>query len=172
MKTIIIIMLSIFNFSVAAKQFVYTNVSRNNCAIIENNEEYDSMKYECPSLGNYRIHIDGADLRYGLTLQYKGDDVALPEIDPFHMPGSSVIEWRYKIVDGKVNYYGLLFRLEISTGNPGETDSILYAVRLNGKKSCVINQYRESNYGHGAENVLARKLLDSDESRCVELDEY
>jgi hypothetical protein len=156
--------------SFAKSKMVYSTVSLNNCATIQDSEEYDSFKKECPSFGDYKIYIEGGDARYDLKLSYKGKTISTPELESFHGPGSRVIEWRYTNNNetGEISYDSLMFRIEHATGEDYVNDSILYAVRLNGGDSCVVGAFKESEHSKGSENVLARKILDDKSSECID----
>jgi hypothetical protein len=70
--------------------------------------------------------------------------------------GSNKVEWVYfRTMDeagqGSLEWVGLIYRLSVSRANGTESDSILYAVRLDGKNSCAV--------GIAQTNEQARRLV-------------
>lgn len=133
---------------------IHTSIADVDCVINESSElekepEIDHFTKECPGLGGYRVIVSGGDLRYGITLDYQGTQVALDYQGSFHEPGSSKIEWVYErqpILGARDNpseakYLALIHRINYQTmnenGDLGESTK-LYVTKLAGKDSCVV----------------------------------
>lgn len=145
-----------------ANDSTYTNVDVDSCTTIETSEgnpdaEIDYYTGICRGVDSYQVKISGGDLRYGLSLIYKGQEIEdLTKISSFHDMGSTKIEWRYeKNSRGQKIYKALIFRIR-AYENDTNVD-YLHVVKLNGSDSCTVAVLT------GLENMneAARKIADS-----------
>lgn len=154
----------------------YTDVSLDKCVTISSSEmdkefAIDYIISECPGLGGYQVGVVGGDLRYNLSLSYRGNEVQMPRLMQFHDVGSDKIEWRYERINEAngqrgIEYRALIYRLNESTVDKSgkQTDSSkLFVVRLNQSQSCtlgVIEQGKDMN-------KKARALADNLNAACL-----
>lgn len=123
---------------------------------------YDS---ECKAFGGFTLKESGGDLRYGPQLSFAGKEIDLKRPGAFHSMGSQKIEWVYDLTrdeegSGTLKFKALIYRLSVANEDPDKKDSsILYVVRLNGEKSCVI--------GTAATNEKARELANNESAQCL-----
>lgn len=143
----------------------YTNV-KDDCfdvSLGNKSAEIDFYEAECKSYGGYGLRISGGDLRYAPVVTF-GElqfDFGMPA--PFHDLGSNFIEWIYKLEkenDGaeKITWAGLIFRLSIANEDGVYSTSQLYAVRLDGTRSCLV--------GTTQNNQEARELIYNSKEDC------
>ena len=136
------------------------------CIVISSATEeapIDFYEAECKSFGGFQLFISGGDLRYGPVLKFQSKKIELDRPMSFHDLGSSQIEWIYKIRTdaegvGKMNWKGLIYRLSVIDAEVGNDRSELYAVRLNGAKSCLL--------GKTDSIEKARELIYDSTARC------
>jgi hypothetical protein len=145
---------------------VYTSVAAKDCVEISKSNdraEIDFSEAECPSYGGYRLHIGGGDLRYHPDLQFGGAAIELALPGNFHDMGGEKVEWLYTATraydgSGTLDWRALIFRLNVDDAETGKRRSLLYVVRLNGAKSCVI--------GSASSNDAARTLAHNLNAPC------
>ncbi|MGE5085932.1 MAG: hypothetical protein ACM3MG_06485 [Bacillota bacterium] len=148
----------------------YTDMKADCIVVSQSTDEspIDFYSSECKSFGGYTLRESGSDLRYGPELNYQDTEIDLQRPGTFHNLGSQKIEWIYDITqgeegDGEINFKALIYRLSVADINPTKKDkSILYVVRLNKEKSCLI--------GTVSSNEAARKLANDSSAKCVNLD--
>ena len=143
---------------------VYTDITKECVTIQASNDtsEIDFLETECKSFGGFTLKISGGDLRYGPELSYAGTEIDLQRPMGFHDTGSAKIEWMYQLTrdadgSGSIKWTGLIYRLVVSDEN-GTNSSILYSVRLDGAKSCLI--------GKSKDNAVARQLVLGSKANC------
>jgi hypothetical protein len=145
---------------------VYTSVAPKDCIEIAKtpeNAEGDIYEAECASYGGYRLRIGGGDLRYHPTLQFGGAPIHLGLSGSFHDMGSENVEWHYSATrepdgGGALEWRGFIFRLKVSNPEGGKDKSVLYVVRLDGARSCLL--------GTAATNDEARALAQNLDASC------
>lgn len=124
---------------------IYTDI-QNDCVVISEATDQapiDFYEAECRSFGGYQLYIEGVDLRYGPKLVYNGVLIDLKRPGNFHDPSGDKIEWIYRHTVneegiGAIEWAGLVYRLSVVDGEDGTESTLLYSVRLDGEKSCVI----------------------------------
>jgi hypothetical protein len=146
---------------------VYTDLTKD-CVTIEKSTdkaEIDFEDRECKAFGGYQLNIGGGDLRYGPELKYHGNVIIDGFRNPgtFHDMGSDKVEWIYfstmdETGQGSLKWVGWIYRLSVSRPNGTESDSILYAVRLDGENSCAL--------GTAQTNEQARRLVYNSKPNC------
>ncbi|WP_413287717.1 hypothetical protein [Bdellovibrio sp. HCB337] len=144
---------------------VYTDLSKDCIEISSATDKapIDFYEADCKSFGGYRLKIEGGDLRYHPSLSFGNKEIEIAIPMSFHDTGSTKIEWVYQLEQneeglGKLVWKGLIFRLNHATPD-GESDiSNLYAVRLDGDKSCLI--------GTTQDNIKARDLVYNSKPGC------
>lgn len=144
---------------------VYTD-TETDCVVWANSNqkaEIDFSKHECKSFGGYQLYIEGADLRYSPTLEFKGKTVFSHREAAFHNLNSTKVEWVYlqhedETGRGQIEWKGFIFRLAVARDDGGRDDSKLYAVRLNANKTCFL--------GEAKNNEDARNLIKNSQARC------
>ncbi len=152
-------------FAATSVKSVYTDTVAD-CIVVSsatNQAPIDFSESECKAFGGYRLGIAGGDLRYHPELSYGGSSIDLATPGAFHDVASQKIEWVYKhTIDnegsGSVKFVGLIYRLSVQKEDGQGNDSILYAVRLDGAKSCLI--------GSTDDNVKARELVAKSTPGC------
>lgn len=157
------------NSALAAKDSLYTSLNEEDCTTISlDNSIIDSYEGVCTGVDGYNIGVSGSDLRYSVTLDYKGSEIELPRLLSFHYPGA-VAEWRYNAsakAKGGLSYNALIYRLNYLTyddnGDPIDL-SQLVVVRLNEEKSCVIGIVKNSK----DMNIKARAIADDKSAKCI-----
>jgi hypothetical protein len=145
---------------------VYTGVAPKDCIEIAKtaeNTEGDFYEAECPSYGGYRLRLSGGDLRYHPELQFGGEPIQLSMPGSFHDMASENVEWIYSAArekdgSGELEWRALIFRLKVSNPEGGQDRSVLYVVRLNGAKSCLL--------GMASTNEEARSLAQDQNAAC------
>lgn len=126
----------------------------------------DFFESECKAFGGFVLKENGGDLRYGPELSFSGKEIDLQRPGRFHNMGSQKIEWVYDVTrdeegSGELKFKALIFRLSVADEDPDKKDkSVLYVVRLNSEKSCVI--------GTVSTNEQARALANDAAAKCVE----
>ena len=133
----------------------YTDI-QNDCIVISEASDQapiDFYEAECRSYGGYQLYIEGGDLRYGPKLVYNGARIDLKRPGNFHDPGSDKIEWVYRHTldaegSGSIEWTGLIYRLSVVDSENGTDSSVLYAVRLDGEKSCVVGTSATEEEAH------------------------
>ena len=143
---------------------VYTDITKDCVTIQASNDksEIDFLETECKSFGGYTLKISGGDLRYGPELSFAGQEIDLQRPGGFHDTASANIEWMYQLTSnedgtGSIKWKGLIYRLSVSDEN-GTNSSVLYSVRLDGAKSCLI--------GKSKDNAVARQLVLASKPNC------
>lgn len=171
MKTILISLIAAFSVSAFAKienKSVYTSVDPQDCITIESSEfqtdpEIDYYTAECAGFGGYKAIVSGGDIRYNLSLNFEGQDITLARPPSFHDLGSKMIEWRYEQDPNKsVKLTSLIYRLTVTDGADGTNSDVLYVVRLNGAKSCLIGAVSSGDL-----NERAREIADDASAQCL-----
>ncbi|MFZ1107251.1 MAG: hypothetical protein WAN43_02735 [Rhodomicrobium sp.] len=145
---------------------VYTGVAPKDCIEIAKtgeNTEGDFYEAECASYGGYRLRIGGSDLRYHPNLQFGGEPIQMSLPGSFHDMGSDYAEWLYSASreadgGGALEWRALIFRLKVSNPEGGTDRSVLYVVRLNGPRSCLL--------GEASSNDEARALGQNLDAPC------
>ena len=138
---------------------IYTSIAADCIEVSSSNQNapIDFYEAQCKAFGGYGLKIEGGDLRYHPTLTYAGVELEIGGSYAFHDVASDKIEWLYqREVDreglGKVKWQGLIYRLNIASQDGiGKDKSVLFAVRLNQEKSCLL--------GTAATNQEARNLV-------------
>lgn len=144
---------------------VYIDINDNCATIALANEkaEIDFAKRECASFGGYRMFILGADLRYSPSLEYKGKPVFDLSEFRFHDMGANKVEWVYlrdseADGNGQIAWKGFIFRLSVASDSGEKDDSILYVLRLDGAKTCLLGKVKTNEEAH--------KLVQNLNARC------
>lgn len=144
---------------------VYTNTKKDCVTIQESNEnsEIDFYEADCKSFGGYRLKIAGGDIRYAPQLSFNGTDLPMGQPEGFHDLGSDNVEWVYRRESqadgqGSIEWKGFIYRLNVSHG-PDDSREVLYAVRLDGEKSCFL--------GYPASNREARAMVQNLSRPCL-----
>lgn len=150
---------------------VYTDMKKD-CIVVSSATDkapidfYDS---ECKAYAGFVLKESGGDLRYGPELSFNGKQIDLQRPGHFHNLGSEKIEWVYDISrdeegSGELKFKALIYRLSVANEDPDKKDSsVLYVVRLDGEKSCVI--------GTAKTNEAARDLANDKSAKCVSASE-
>ncbi|MCO5144304.1 MAG: hypothetical protein M9962_14545 [Oligoflexia bacterium] len=145
---------------------VYTDIEKDCITISESNDQADIDFYEaeCKSFGGYQLKISGGDLRYAPTLTYKGKDLSMGRPWAFHDLGSTKVEWMYTLKkeadgSGSLDWKGFIYRLYVDKGESTGDLGILFAVRLDGTKSCFL--------GNPKTNEAARELIKNKSAKCI-----
>lgn len=150
MKSLLIVPFSflLMSFSFAPDwqwKSTYTDIQKDYVVISEATDQasIDFHEAECRSFGGYQLCIEGGDLRYGPKHVFNGVQINLQRPGNFHDPGSDKIEWLYRhTIDadgvGSIEWAGLIYRLSVVDAENGTGTSVLYSVRLDREKSCVI----------------------------------
>lgn len=169
MKSIFFMATALFsmnNFAAIKWNSVYTDLSKD-CVTISSATDkapIDFFNSECKSFGGFSLFIEGGDLRYGPLLKYNGVEIDLKRPGAFHDTGSTKVEWVYTLEQdaeglGQLNWKGLIYRLNVASfEEEGKNDSILYSVRLDGEKSCLI--------GTSKTNEAALNLVKNSKVNC------
>lgn len=172
MKNTVILLSVLLSSTVFAKtetRSIYTDL-KNDCIVVSLPTELapiDFYESECKAFGGFALKESGGDLRYGPELSYGGQEIDLQRPPAFHGMGSQKIEWVYDLTRdeeglGKLNFKALIYRLSVANPDGLSADtSVLYVVKLDGKKSCVI--------GTAKTNEEARKLANNKSAKCVQL---
>lgn len=147
---------------------VYTDLKKD-CIVVSDATDaapIDFYTSECKAFGGFTLKESGGDLRYGPELSFEGQEINLQRPPNFHQMGSQKIEWVYDLIrgeegDGTLKFKALIYRLSIADVEPDRPDqSVLYVIRLNGKKSCLI--------GTSKTNEGARQLANNKSAPCVQ----
>lgn len=175
MKAILSISLVLATSSIFAKttktQSVYTDLKKD-CIVVSSATEaapIDFFTSECKAFGGYTLKESGGDLRYGPELSFNGKEINLQRPSSFHNMGSSKIEWVYDLTSdeegsGDIKFKALIYRLSVANiEDPYKEDtSVLYVIKLDGEKSCVI--------GTTKSNTSARALANNVSAPCATLE--
>lgn len=145
---------------------VYVDTDKECVSVAESVENVDSIdfsKRECKAFGGYQFFIEGADLRYSPTLEFRGKVVFSHREFAFHNMGASKVEWVYSHETpanskGELKWRGLIYRLAVATEDGSPDKSKLYALRLNGLKTCSL--------GEAANNESARAMIYNPATPC------
>lgn len=145
---------------------VYTDL-KNDCVVFSSSNdkaEIDFYASDCKAFGGYRLQVSGGDIRYAPVLSFNGADIDMGRPGAFHDLGSEKVEWLAQITseadgDGQIAWKGFIYRLNVSQPDGMKSDSILYAVRLDGEKSCLL--------GNPKSNEAARALVKNLSAPCV-----
>jgi hypothetical protein len=144
---------------------VYTDVKADCVTISQSNDnsEIDFLEATCKSFGGYELLISGGDVRYAPQLKFSGQPLTIDEPGAFHDIASDKIEWIYQLAQnregfGQLDWKGLIYRLSVSDREDGSSRSVLYAVRLDGAKTCTI--------GTAKTNDEARALVYNSKPGC------
>jgi hypothetical protein len=147
---------------------VYTSVAEDDCTTIDSSDsdpeaEIDYYTGHCRGKNGFIVQISGGDIRYSLSLLYKGKEIRFTQIGYFHDMGSSKVEWRgLTNGDGSVTkFHSLIYRLKID--DYGQSRDTLFVVRLNGLRSCLIGNVQQS----AKMNEAARKIADDMTKPCL-----
>jgi hypothetical protein len=145
---------------------VYTNLKKECVVFAEATEKapIDFYSADCKSFGGYRLQWSGGDIRYAPVLSFNGEDLDMGRPGAFHDLGSDNVEWMYKTVQneegiGEIEWKGFIYRLSVANENGDGSTKILYAVRLDGAKSCFL--------GSPKTNEEARALVKNASAPCV-----
>ncbi len=174
MKSVLFLVLVGMSAGASAKMASeYTSVATNDCKTIASSQnevepEIDYYTGHCEGRAGFTTIVSGGDIRYSLSLLYRGEEINFTEIRSFHDMGSDLIEWRGIEKNGKIEEYtSLIYRLKISTPDawpdkPLSQDN-LFVVRLNGIKSCLVGIVPQSSNM----NERARAIADMPSLRCL-----
>lgn len=161
----ILALISSSAFAGTAWKSVYTNLDNDCVTVSQSNQNavIDFQELECKSFGGYRLGVEGGDLRYKPTLKYGPTTIQMDSVGAFSDTGSKNIEWVYlhetaRDGAGKVQWKGLIYRLSIQDGQSGQSRTELFAVRLDGSKSCLV--------GSTTDNLKARQLVYNSRPGC------
>lgn len=178
MKVLIFLaVVTISTIANAKSDSVYTSVAVEDCKTIEaswleQEPEIDYYTGHCTGKDGYKVVISGGDIRYSLSLIYKGTEVTLTNIGAFHDMGSEKIEWRGSVnKDGKINsFHSLIYRLSIADYATDYVENVdtLFVVRLKGANSCVIGTVKQSL----DMNEQARAIADDQSLPCLDTKEF
>ena len=164
MKAIIILITSLFALTAFAAESTYTSVKTEDCITIDSSDfdeffEIDYYTGLCKGQGPYTVQIAGGDLRYSLSLLYRGNEITdLTKTYAFHDMGSDVVEWRSKVnADGSETLQALIFR--ISAYEEANVD-LLHVAKLAGKETCTVAVLRNEKKS----NLKARAIADNIDS--------
>jgi hypothetical protein len=155
----------------AETKSVYTDM-KTDCIVVSSATDkapIDFFESECKSYGGYSLKENGGDLRYGPELSFNGTQIDLQRPGHFHNLGSEKIEWVYDLArdeegSGKLNFKALIYRLSVANEDPDLKDSsVLYVVRLDKQKSCII--------GTAKTNEAARELANNKTAKCASVSE-
>lgn len=155
-------------FAKTATKSVYTDL-KNDCIVVSEATEMapiDFFSSECKAFGGYGLKEAGGDLRYGPELSFAGKEIDLQRPGSFHEMGSQKIEWVYDISrdeegSGALKFKALIYRLKVADNRSERDNSVLFVVKLDGKKSCVT--------GTAKTNEAARALANNKSAKCVTL---
>jgi hypothetical protein len=145
----------------------YTDLS-SDCVEVEmatDKAEIDFYTLECSAVGGYKLEISGGDLRYSPTLYWNEKAIEIDKPLSFHQPGSTKVEWIYRLVKseegtGSLRWIGFIYRLDLDEN--GVSKSVLYAMRLDKSRSCLIGEIPASPEA----NVQARELVYKSKPDC------
>ena len=130
----------------------------------------DFVADDCGGVGDYRVHIIGIDLRYGVALAYQGHEIGGLVREPgFHNPygpgvdDDSLVWWVFD--DIAANPIALIFQLVSQSPDPdGRLEAKYHIVSLRGRDSCLV---AITNSTLGFESALA--LVEASNLRdCLE----
>ena len=135
------------------------------CRLIEKTEH--AVVRSCPAFAGYQIERTDWDWAQ-LSVLYGKNNYAVSYLG--HDLGSKA-EWRYRQINNKKVYHGLIFRV---LNLPMDTDTGIFmnnvpkierlvVVRLNKEKSCILGVLPTSN----DMNEKARALADNPQAECV-----
>lgn len=149
---------------------VYTNVKKECVVAQQSNEksEIDFYEADCKSYGGYRLKVSGGDLRYAPVLSFNGEDLSMDRLYRFHDLASENVEWVYKRTaeadgSGELSWKGFIYRLSVASDESDRDEKVLYAVRLNGRDSCLLGRVRT--------NQEALALVKNETAPCVAQEE-
>lgn len=167
------LLLSVFSLQAYAKlHSVYTSVEEKACAIYESSAgqkhpEIDFLEMECPGLGGYQVMVSGGDLRYPLSLIYRGKEIDLSRFRSFHEANSGKVEWLFeRSKEGKVNYKALIHRINYDASNY-EGASMLVVTKLDNEKTCPVAVVKSSSRMNDQARAIAEKV---DTMKCIDVD--
>ena len=171
LKSILLGLVSVvFCFTAFAAESEYTSVNAEDCITLnsaEFDDEYEIDYYEavCRGQGAYVIKVHGGDLRYGVTVLYRGEQVisSLVKISAFHDLGSEVVEWRYGSNPvGERVLKALIFR--ISAYELDQSKNLLHVVKLDKMNTCTVSILTDESQ----DNLKARSIADNiDAYTCI-----
>lgn len=115
------------------------------CVVISASTEQapiDFYESECKSFGGYQLFISGGDIRYAPVLKYLAHPIKIQHPYSFHDLATNKIEWIYQVKlneegMGKLQWKGLVYSLSVADPESGENHLQVYAVRLDGHRSCL-----------------------------------
>lgn len=149
----------------SVRKSLYTDLSKDCVQISSSTDQapIDFYEGECKAFGGYRLTIEGGDLRYHPSLSFGDKKIDIQTPGSFHDMPSNKIEWVYKhSVDkegsGKLQWVGLIYRLSQATEDGEKDIQVLYVVRLDGVKSCLV--------GTTQSNTHAREMAYNSKPGC------
>lgn len=172
MKTIITLFTTLVTVNAFAgnaqttRNSLYTDL-KNDCVTVSSATDQapiDFYEAECKAFGGFRLTITGGDLRYHPELYFGNTKIEIETPMSFHDTASTKIEWVYNhTIDnegaGKLEWKGLIYRLnQVDSENPEKNTDVLYVVRLDGAKSCLV--------GTTQSNVKAREMVSNSKPGC------
>jgi len=146
---------------------VYTDL-KNECVVVSSSNdtsEIDFFDSECKSFGGYRLRYSGGDIRYAPALSFNGLELQIGQPASFHDRASDKVEWVYRLTtesygEGEIEWKGFVYRLSVANEDGMGSTNVLYAVRLDGEKTCLL--------GTPKTNEAARALIKNLNAPCAQ----
>jgi len=172
LKLLVLLCLAFFSSQAFSGESVYTSVDVNDCIVLDSadyDEEYeiDYLDALCKGIGPYTVRVAGGDLRYGISLLYRGSEIQLMEsMFSFHDLGSKVVEWRFgKNNAGERVFKAFIFR--VFSYEESSKNSHLHVVKLNKSETCTVSVLTNEPDA----NNKAREIADNIENYSCSSDE-
>lgn len=130
-------------------------------------DENDTHLFDCQSPSpKYDVLLMSNDLRTSLMLKHDALELMYSPSAPHYV--GDVLEWRYRIHNGKKHHHALIYRLYVNeTLHQHRYRSYLVVIRLQGDASCYLGVISPKS----SMNDTARTLADDPNATCQAPDE-
>lgn len=155
------------SMALAKTQSISTDLNKDCMEVYVEEDPIDAALFECKAMGGYRLTVEGGDLRYSPVLMWNNKPLDIPTPPDFHDvdPKNSKVEWVYKTVKDEygmpaLKWVGAIYSLLRDVD--GVETTTVYAVRLDGAKSCLAGTVPASEKSAS----VARKMILESKASC------
>ena len=130
-------------------------------------DENSTQVFDCQSPSSkYDVLLMSNDLRTSLMLKHDALELMYSPSAPHYV--GDVLEWRYRVHNGKKHHHALIYRLYVNeTLHQHQYRSYLVVIRLQGNASCYLGVISPK----ARMNDKARTLADDSNATCQAVDE-